>query len=217
MAITPDDAELEELFKDLAKNISKPGATNVVLTDTVSSCFRITSLSSPTKGTARMVNSNTVEWKITELGVSQSEGAAFEFTVEHIGLCTGVVPVNENIDYTDDENNVVVFPSPLIDVDCSSVVCSEQCPQPVEFTISSCEDIIEYDAGEISLSTLGRIVELNVTLRNVCPGKRVALAVMIHEVDLCGDAHKRGIKFYTIPAHTGTACQNVTVSCIRFV
>lgn len=217
VAITPDDAELEEIFKDLAKNISKPGATNVVLTDTVLSCFRVTSLSSPTKGTARLVNSNTVEWKISELGVSQSEGAVFEFTVEHIGPCTGLVAVNESIDYTDDENNIVVFPSPVIDVDCSSVVCPEQCPQPVDFTIKSCEDFIEYDAGEISLSSLGRIVELNVTLRNVCPGKRVALAVMLHEVDSCGDAHRRGIKFYTIPAHTGTGCQDVTVRCIRFV
>lgn len=31
VAITPDDAELEQLFADLAANISKPGATNIMV------------------------------------------------------------------------------------------------------------------------------------------------------------------------------------------
>ena len=31
VAVTPDDAELEDLFADLAANISKPGATNIVI------------------------------------------------------------------------------------------------------------------------------------------------------------------------------------------
>lgn len=66
--ITPDNEELEEIFKDLAKNIAKPGATNIVITDKVSPCFRITSISSPTKGMASTVDENTVEWRIDELG-----------------------------------------------------------------------------------------------------------------------------------------------------
>ena len=110
VAITPDDAELEDLFEDLAQNIAKPGATNIVLTDHVASCFRITTLYTPDKGTASLIDSNTVEWKIEELGVSQSEGAVLEFAVEHIGPCSGTVEVNADIDYTDDEDNVVSFP-----------------------------------------------------------------------------------------------------------
>lgn len=35
VAITPDDEELDKLFEDLARNISKPGATNIVITDTI--------------------------------------------------------------------------------------------------------------------------------------------------------------------------------------
>ena len=61
VVITPDDAELEEIFKDLAENISKPGATNIVINDKVLPCFTITALSSPTKGTATMLDANTVE------------------------------------------------------------------------------------------------------------------------------------------------------------
>lgn len=217
VAITPDDEELEELFEDLAQNISKPGATNIVLRDVVSPCFRITSITSPTKGTGSIIDNTTVEWTIDELGVTQSEGAVFEFTVQHVGTCNGVIEVNEEITYTDTEGNVVSFPSPTINVVCDTVVYPETCPLPVDLTIDGCEDSIEFDAGELGMESLGRIIQLDVTLKNVCPNKRVALAVILNEVDQEGLEHKRGLKTMTIPAHTRESCQNVTVRCIKFV
>ena len=39
------------------------------------------------------------------------------------------------------------------------------------------------DAGSVMLSSLGRILQLDVTVKNVCPNKRVALAVILTEVD----------------------------------
>ena len=151
VAITPDDTELEILFEDLANNISKPGATDIVVTDTVSSCFQVISVSSPTKGSASIVNDNTVEWKIDELGTKSSEGASFTFTVKHVGSCNGDVEVNESITYSDNEKNVVVFPSPEINVDCGSIVIPEECPTPVEIDIGGCEDSVEFDAGDLLL------------------------------------------------------------------
>ncbi|MBQ8164322.1 MAG: VWA domain-containing protein [Clostridia bacterium] len=217
VAITPDDEELEDLFEELARNISKPGATNVVITDTVSPCFRITSLSSPSKGTASTIDANTVEWKIDELGVKNSEGATFEFTVQHIGPCSGTIEVNDSITYDDTEGNVVTFPSPEIDVECDIVICPECCPEPVDVTVDGCTDSVEFDAGELEMGLLGRIVQVDVTLRNVCPGKRVALAVLLHEVDDNGIEYKRGMKTMTVPAHTRETCQDVTIRCIKFV
>ena len=55
VAVTPDDADLEELFADLAANISKTGATNIVIDEMISPDFVITSVFPPTKGTAMMV------------------------------------------------------------------------------------------------------------------------------------------------------------------
>ena len=217
VAITPDDAELEDLFEDLAKNISKPGATNIVLNDKISSCFSITSISMPTKGTASLIDSNTVQWKIDELGVMQSEGAEFEFTVKHVGSCNGTVAVNESVDYSDDEDNVVDFPSPEINVNCDVIVMPEECPEPVDVAIDGCTDSLEYDAGDLDLSSLGRILQLDVKIKNVCPNRRVALAAIVHEVDDNGIEYKRGIKTMTIPAHTKATCQDVTVRCIKFV
>ena len=217
VAITPDDAELEDLFEDLAQNISNPGATNIVITDTVSSCFRITSVSMPTKRTASLLNTNSILWQIDELGVTQSEGAVLTFTVEHIGPCSGSVEVNESISYDDAEGNVVNFPSPVLDVECDIVVLPEICPEPVDLTVDGCEDTLEFDAGDLVLESLGRIVQLSVTLQNVCPNRRVALAAILTEVDDQGVEYKRGMKTVLIPAHTGDTCRDVTVRCIKFV
>ncbi|MDY4897545.1 MAG: VWA domain-containing protein [Eubacteriales bacterium] len=217
VAITPDDEELDKLFEDLARNISKPGATNIVITDNIAPCFKITSLSAPTKGTASLLDANSLRWKIDELGVSKSEGAVLEFIVEHVGPCSGTIKVNESIDYDDDDDNIVTFPSPEITVDCGTDVFPETCPEPVDVTIEGCEDSIEYDAGELGMESLGRILQLSVTLKNVCPHKRVALAAIVTEVG-CDDAeYKRGMKIMTIPAHSGDSCRDVTVRCIKFV
>lgn len=217
VAITPDDAELEEIFAELARNISKPGATNIVLTDKVSPCFRITAVSMPSKGTASLIDANTVQWKIDELGVSQSEGAELEFTVKHIGPCSGTVEVNESISYSDTEGNTVNFPSPELKVDCDVIVRPETCPRPVELSVDGCEDTVELDAGSLGMDSLGRIAKLDVTVRNVCPNKRVALAAILTEVDSEGNEYKRGLKTMVLPAHTNAACRDVKVRGIQFV
>lgn len=217
VAITPDDAELEQIFADLARNISKPGATNIVITDKVSSCFQIIAVSMPTKGTASLINNTSVQWEIDELGVSQSEGAVLEFTVKHIGPCTGIVEVNESILYSDTENNVVNFPSPELDVDCDIVIQPEHCPDPVELTVDGCEDSVCLDAGDLGMDSSGRIVQLSIRLCSVCPNKRVALAVLLSEVDEEGNEYKRGMKTMTIPAHTKDTCRDVNVRNISFV
>ena len=217
VVITPDDEELEKLFEDLAKNITKPGATDIVINDKISPCFKITSLSTPTKGTASLIDATSLQWKIDKLGVSKSEGAVLEFTVEHIGPCSGTIEVNESIAYSDKEGNKVTFPSPEIEVDCDIIVLPETCPEPIEVTIDGCEDAVEFDAGDLELQSLGCIVQLDVTLKNICPNKRVALAAIIIEVDQHGIEYKRGLKTMTVPAHTRSTCQDVTVRCIKFV
>lgn len=217
VAIAPNAEDLEKIFEDLAKNIAKPGATHIVLTDNISPCFKIKTVSTPSKGTATLIDSTTVQWKIDELGVSQSEGAVLEFTVQHIGPCTGLVEVNASITYRDDEDNVVTFPSPKINVECSTTVCAEPCPKPVDITVQGCEDTVECDACDLNMTSLGRIIELCVTIKKVCPHRRIALAAILTEVGEKGHECQRGIKIMTIPAHTHDTCRDVTVRCIRFV
>ena len=217
LAIAPNEAELEQIFENLARSISEPGAEDVVITDTVSSCFEIVSVSTPTKGTVELPDDVTLIWRIDELGVMQSESAQVEFTVRHVGPCTGTVEVNESIELNDSEGQQVDFPSPTLTVTCDDVVIIEPCPISVPLTVDGCEDTVELDAGDLQLSSLGRIVQIDVTLKNVCPGKRVALAVILSEIDSNNEEQKRGLKTLTVPAHTRSSCSDVTVRCIKFV
>ena len=134
-----------------------------------------------------------------------------------MGACTGTIEVNNRIDYSDTEGNLVSFPSPEIEVDCGIVVTPEECPNPVNITIQGCQDAVEFDAGDLGVESVGRILQLDVTIKNVCPRKRVALAAIVTEVDPRGIEYKRGMKTITVPAHTRATCHDVTVRGIKFV
>lgn len=217
VAVTPDAADLEELFAELAANISKPGATDIVIDEVVNPDFVITSISSPTKGSATMLDAHSLRWNIAQLGVTASESATLDFFIRHVGQQPGTKLVNESITYSDQEGNVVSFPKPTVSVECDIVVHPEPCPEPVDLTVEGCQDSVLVDLGDVYLGSQGRIIQMDVTIQNVCPGKRVALAAILTEVDQDGMEHQRGMKAFTIPAHSAPVCRDVLVKCIKFV
>lgn len=217
VAVTPDAADLERLFAELAANISKTGATNIVIDEVVTADFVITSILNPAVGSATMLNATSLRWNIPELGVSKSESATLEFFIRHVGANPGTKLVNESIAYSDTEGNVVIFPEPTVAVECDVVVNPEECPLPVDLTIDGCSDSVVVDMGNVYLESLGRIIQMDVTIKNVCPNKRVALAAILTEVDENGTEYQRGTKTMTIPAHHFPACRDVLVKCIKFV
>ena len=217
VAVTPDAADLEELFAELAANISKPGATDIVIDEVVNPDFVITSISSPTKGSATMLDAHSLRWNIAQLGVTASESATLDFFIRHVGQQPGTKLVNESITYSDQEGNVVSFPKPTVSVECDIVVHPEPCPEPVDLTVEGCQDSVLVDLGDVYLGSQGRIIQMDVTIQNVCPGKRVALAAILTEVDQDGMEHQRGMKAFTIPAHNAPVCRDVLVKCIKFV
>lgn len=217
VAVTPDAADLEALFAELAANISKPGATEIIIHEIVSPDFVITDITPPSKGSAVMLDARSLRWEMDRLGATSSESASLDFFVRHVGRQSGTKPVNQSISYSDREGNVVIFPNPTVSVVCDIAVHPEPCPVPVELTAESCEDSVRVDLGEVRLESQGRIIQLDVTIKNVCPGKRVALAAILTEEDQSGGEHQRGMKAMTIPAHDSPACRDVSVRCIRFV
>lgn len=152
-----------------------------------------------------------------ELSATAPEEAALRFTVEHLGVCEGLLSVNALVDYDDAQGNTVDFGDPQIEVNCGTVIIPEPCPVAVDITLQGCEDEIEFDAGDVLLETLGRILKLDVTIPGVCPGRQVALAVILTEVDDEGNEFRRGMKTLVIPAHDAPSCRDITVRCIRFV
>ena len=217
VAVTPDAADLEALFAQLAANISHPGATNIVINEIINSDFVITSILTPTKGTAAMLDSQSLRWTIPQLGVTASESAVLEFFIRHVAQTSGVKLVNQSITYSDTEGNVVSFPDPAVAVECDIVVNPEECPIPVNLSVDGCSDSVLVDLSDTYLESQGRIIQLDATIKHVCPGKRVALAVILTEVDEHGVEYQRGMKALTIPAHNAPNCRDVRVRCIKFV
>lgn len=217
VAVTPDPADLEELFAELAANITKTGATGIVIHEKVRPDFVITSILPPEKGAAVQLDSQSLRWTMPELGVTASESAVLEFYIRHISQAPGLKKVNEAITYSDNEGNTVAFPDPEVEVECNIVVHPEPCSEPVELMVEGCADTILANLGDVYLSSLGRILQLDVTVRHVCPNRRVALAAILTEVDRDGMEYQRGMKTMTIPAHRYEGCRDIQVKCIQFV
>lgn len=217
VTVTPDAADLENLFADLAVNISKPGATQIVIDEEVNHDFSIVSVSPPDKGSAMALDAHRLQWKIDALGVTANEGAALEFFIRHTASTGGTKRINQSIDYSDAEGNAVVFPEPMVRVDCDMVYTPEECPTPVDVTVGNCQDSLIVDLGDTYLESVGRIVQLDVTVKKVCPNRRVALAIILTEVASNGMEYQRGMKAFTIPAHSYPTCRDVLVKCVKFV
>ncbi len=103
VVVAPTPSDLVDLFKDLAENISKPGATNIVVDEIVNTGFVITDIFSPTKGTAQLINETTIKWTIDKLGVSGNEGASLIFLAKYTENVSTTKNINKSITYSDNE------------------------------------------------------------------------------------------------------------------
>ncbi|MFQ8831818.1 MAG: hypothetical protein ACLR7U_02260 [Ruthenibacterium lactatiformans] len=63
----------------------------------------------------------------------------------------------------------------------------------------------------------GRILDLTMCLKNVCPGKRVAVGIALSELDPRGNEYPRGMKTFTVPAHHHSYCADIPVEAMRFI
>lgn len=217
VAVAPTSADLEQIFADLAANISVPGATNIVIDEVLNPDFVITGAPVATAGAITQLTGTSFRWTISQLGVTATESATVTFPVQHIAATGGLKAVNQSLTYTDKEDNQVTFGNPLIQVECPVTIPADPCPKIIEVPMEGCQDMVQFDAGDLALENTGRILQLDVNLTNVCPGRRVALAVILTEKDRSGISHARGFKTFTIPAHSLPRCSDVQVSCIRFI
>lgn len=218
VAIAPDSSQLDQLFANLAANITVPGATNIVIDEMLNPDFTIIGTPVASAGTITPQSDTSFEWSIDQLGTTQTESATVTFTIQHTALTAGTKLVNESITYADTEGNVVQFPDPSVVVNCAPTpINADLCPVPLDVDVTGCEDFVIFDAGDLALEDTGRILQLDINLQNVCPNRRVALAVVLTELDVNGLPQPRGMKTFTVPAHTLPECSDVLVTCIRFI
>jgi len=65
--------------------------------------------------------------------------------------------------------------------------------------------------------SLGRVLDVSMTLRNMCPGRRCAVGVHLHEIDEGGTEHLRGFRAITVPAHNASQNRDVALPALRFI
>ena len=64
---------------------------------------------------------------------------------------------------------------------------------------------------------IGRVLDVNMTLRNVCPGRRSAVGVHLVELDEQGAEYARGFRSLTVPAHNAGCNRDVQLPSMRFI
>ena len=84
-------------------------------------------------------------------------------------------------------------------------------------SIDGCSDTVACSMANVQPEAQGRMVEIAVRVRRVCPGKRIALGILLHELDEDDTEALRGMKTMTLPAHSEASCRDVIVEGIRFV
>ena len=218
VAMTEDSARLMELFRQIAAEILLAGAYDAVLEEAVTGEFEITGIHAVSHGDARITGPQTLHWTPGTVGMTaEPERVSLSFQIRHIGQESGARPVNRSLLYQDRDGNSLTFPSPVLQIHCGGTeIVPNPCPEPLAFSVDGCADAAHVALNPVSLQGLGRIVRLDVTLKAVCPGKRVAASIMLMEVAPDGTELPRGVKHILVPAQTGDACRDIALNCIQF-
>lgn len=218
IAYAADPAELEGLFSGIGAAIIEAGALDAVISEELNPDFEILQAYAPSEGRVMVKGPHSLEWKLDYVGITPADRVSLAFDIMHTGAQGGIKAVNRSIEYRDRAGSALTFPAPTVEVDCSeAAVFPEPCPPPFEFAAEGCRDAVTVALPEVQLASLGRIVQVDVTLKHVCPDRRIAAAVILTELDADGAEHASGVKSVLVPAQTGEGCRNVVLKCISFV
>ena len=218
VACAEDLADLERAFQKIAAEVILAGARDVVIREQLMPDFKILGVHTPSAGTVRVVGPQTLVWTMDAAGLkAEPERISLSFDIVHMGSEEGQLQVNHSVAYTDRECNCLQFPRPVIEVTCSGgEIYPEPCPEPTEILVPGCRDAVHTMLPPIWLQSLGRIVQVDVTLKAVCPDKRLAVSVLLRERDAEGVTHIRGSKHILLPESGGNACRDIILRCIPF-
>lgn len=84
-------------------------------------------------------------------------------------------------------------------------------------SIDGCSNSVACSIVNARPDDQGRMIEIGVRVRRVCPGKRTALGILLHELDENDAEYLRGMKTMTLPAHNEQSPRDIVVDGIRFV
>ena len=109
---------------------------------------------------------------------------------------------------------------PMSDIDANAYTLhyqTENCNCSDTIAFDGCNSVMTYDLDDMPVESQGRVLQLNAKVRNICPGRRTAVMISLHELDQYGNEQPRGMKAFTLPAHNENGCRDITLSKVRFV
>lgn len=217
---TNSPTELDRAFREIAAEVVLAGVLDGELTEIAGPDFEITGYDAPTDGTVQLTGGRTLTWTIPEGAIPQAPvKPSLTFRVRHVGTTGGTKEVIAPAVYHDRFGNTLDFPGAQAEVTCPETgadIYPEPCPEPTEILVPGCKDAVRTELNPAHLLSLGRIVQMDVTLKAVCPGKRVAVSIMLMELAPDGTELPRGVKHILVPAQEGEACQDLTLRCVQF-
>ena len=205
---------LQQVLCNLADSISSPGPTEAYIYEKVTSDFQIISISIPSHGTATLTSPRSLKWDIGSIGQNKSELISLTFRIKHISNRAGNLSVNQSIQYLDNNHNSITFSNIIIKV--KSNLLPDSYKNKTNFEVNSCEDSKTLNLNSYEMQSLGRILQLNVCLKNVCPNKRISLAVILYELDENNKKYPRGMKTFIVSSDADE-CADLCLNCIEFV
>lgn len=170
-------------------------------------------------------NSSYREWKNQEKGCDNGCGNATTYTDNGCGCENGSAYTGNGCD------NGTTYTNKQNDCECNVYAASSNGRAVRTTHNSECidgETHIYFDScegtKELTLSSechnedsLGRVLDVNMTLCNMCPGRRCAVGVHLTEVDGNGTEYARGFRAFTVPAHNGSQNRDVALPSVRFI
>ena len=81
----------------------------------------------------------------------------------------------------------------------------------------ACEESKAVTLTATEAEQTGRILDVAMTLKDVCPAKRTAVGIAVSEVDAEGNEYPRGFRAVTVPAHNYAACRDIAMPTVRFI
>lgn len=91
-----------------------------------------------------------------------------------------------------------------------------ECPCFMRFSMDGCQTAAAIDIEDIRPAPSGRIIQLNLHFKDVCPDRRIAASVILAEECPDGTEQPRGLRTLLVPAHHGDGCKDVRLSCVQF-
>ena len=220
VAYTDDPAKLSEIIYAIAAEAVLAGVLDGKLRQVLTQDFRLKNVVSVTDGQEEAPGDQELIWTIPHAAIPQQPSrVSIIFEVQHIGTKGGTLAVQQSIAYEDRAKNTLDFPAAKLEVKASGggrEIYPEPCPEPTEIQIPGCRDAVRAELNPAHLLSLGRIVQMDVRLKAVCPGKRVAASIILMERAPDGTELPIGVKHILVPAQEGETCQDLTLHCVQF-